>query len=100
VWIAGELTHAVRKSPRFADGVERVERVPIAADERALAMALVAAAGTGLLYARVDLVRDEAGVPCVMELELIEPSLFLVQHPPALARLADALAERVGDGAR
>jgi hypothetical protein len=31
-----------------------------------------------------------------MELELIEPSLFLVQYPPALARLADALAERLG----
>jgi hypothetical protein len=26
-----------------------------------------------------------------MELELIEPSLFLVQHPPALERLADAV---------
>ena len=29
------------------------------------------------LYARVDLVRDEHGEPCVIEVELIEPSLFL-----------------------
>jgi hypothetical protein len=29
-----------------------------------------------------------------MELELMEPSLFLLQHPPALGRLADAIARR------
>jgi hypothetical protein len=27
-----------------------------------------------------------------MELELIEPSLFFAQHPPAAARLATAIA--------
>jgi hypothetical protein len=32
----------------------------------------------------------------IMELELIEPSLFLLQHPPALERLADSLARRLG----
>ena len=30
-------------------------------------------------YARVDLVRDDAGRTCVLELELVEPSLFLAQ---------------------
>lgn len=35
------------------------------------------------LYARVDLVRDDQGRPCVLELELVEPSLFLPQAPPA-----------------
>jgi hypothetical protein len=30
-----------------------------------------------------------------MELELIEPSLFLLQHPPALERFADAIAARL-----
>jgi glutathione synthase/RimK-type ligase-like ATP-grasp enzyme len=95
VWIAGELTHAVRKSPRFAHEDERVTSVPVADDERTLALALVAHARAELLYARIDLVRDEDGQPRLMELELVEPSLFLVQHPPALARLADALAERL-----
>jgi hypothetical protein len=33
-------------------------------------------------YARVDLVRDDDGNPCVLELELIEPSLFLTEAPP------------------
>ena len=43
-------------------------------------------------YARVDLVRDDDGSPCVLELELVEPSLFLAQaDPDAPARLAAAL---------
>src|SRR6185437_7276254 len=40
VWIDGELTHAVRKSPRFAGQSEAVTGpFPIADDERALALA-------------------------------------------------------------
>jgi hypothetical protein len=40
------------------------------------------------LYARVDLVRDNAGEICVLELELVEPSLFLPQaRPEALDRV-------------
>lgn len=100
VWIAGELTHAVRKSPRFAGQQESVSAaVPVAADERALAEGLLAWLRTRfsseLLYARIDLVRDEHGEPRLMELELIEPSLFLVQHAPALTRLAEALARQL-----
>lgn len=34
------------------------------------------------LYARVDLVRDDDARPRVLELELVEPSLFLPQAPP------------------
>lgn len=43
-------------------------------------------------YARVDLVRDEQHNYCLLELELIEASLFLSQADPgAIARLVDAL---------
>lgn len=43
-------------------------------------------------YARVDVVRDDGGQPCVLEVELVEPSLFLPQADPgASARLVDAL---------
>jgi glutathione synthase/RimK-type ligase-like ATP-grasp enzyme len=41
-------------------------------------------------YARVDLVRDDDGHYCVLEVELVEPSLFL---PFADAAAADRLAE-------
>ena len=44
-------------------------------------------------YARVDLVRDDTGGFCVLELELVEPSLFLAYAEPAAAeRFATALA--------
>jgi hypothetical protein len=43
------------------------------------------------LYARVDLVEGPTGEPCLIELELIEPNLFLREHPPAAEALADAV---------
>jgi len=97
VWVDGAVTHAVRKSPRLAGQDERVsEAVPVADDERALAFEAVGAAaavtGAAPLYARVDVVRDDGGGLQVMELELIEPSLFFAQGPAACERLAAALA--------
>jgi glutathione synthase/RimK-type ligase-like ATP-grasp enzyme len=92
VWIDGAFTHAVRKSPRFAGDPSHVSAaVPIEPDEASLAEAILAAVPRPLLYARVDLARDDDGHPCLMELELIEPSLFLDRSPPALARFADAI---------
>lgn len=97
VWIDGQFTHAVRKAPRFAEGEERVsEAVEIAPDEMEAAERALAQVREPLLYARVDLARDEWGRPLVMELELIEPSLFLVQYPPALERLVAGIRRRVG----
>ncbi len=92
VWIAGELTHAVRKSPRFLDGHEAVDLVPIEPDERAFATRVLAPYVDSILYGRVDVARGPDGRPCLMELELIEPSLFLRRHPPAIDRLVDAIA--------
>jgi glutathione synthase/RimK-type ligase-like ATP-grasp enzyme len=44
-------------------------------------------------YARVDLVRDDTGGFCVLELELVEPSLFLAYaEPAATERFAAVLA--------
>jgi glutathione synthase/RimK-type ligase-like ATP-grasp enzyme len=92
VWIAGEVTHAVRKRPRFAGDGESVTLVPVEPDERDFAVRVLAPYAASLLYARVDMARDATGRPCLMELELIEPSLFLRRHPPALERLAAAIA--------
>jgi glutathione synthase/RimK-type ligase-like ATP-grasp enzyme len=96
VWIDGEPTHAVRKSPRFLGDAESVSSaVPIEEDEAALARRAVAAAPGPLLYARVDVARDAAGAPRVMELELIEPSLFFLQMPSALERYVAAVERRL-----
>jgi hypothetical protein len=92
IFIDGELTHAIRKSPRLGDAAESVsEAMPIAEDERALATRVLAPWASQLLYGRVDLIRGDDGAPRVMELELVEPSLFLRQSPAALARLVGAI---------
>jgi hypothetical protein len=46
-------------------------------DELAAAEAVLRRVEEPLLYARVDLVRDENGAPVLMELELVEPDLYL-----------------------
>jgi len=88
IWIDGVFTHSIRKSPRFSDGSEAITGpFPLAADERAVAEAALAPYREQLLYARCDLARDAHGQPLIMELELIEPSLFFAQGPDALSRL-------------
>lgn len=95
IYLDGELSHAIRKSPRFAGQSEVVSGpYPIADDERALALAALAPYGE-LLYARVDLARDATGRPCVMELELVEPSLFLAKQPGAADRFVAGLLRRL-----
>ena len=99
VWIDGEVSHAVRKSPRFDDGHEAVTTVPVADDERAFAEKVVEPIAGELLYARVDMIRDDDQGKTelrLMELELVEPSLFLKQHPPALERFANAILRTIG----
>lgn len=96
VWIDGEITHAIRKSPRFAGGVESVSEseVPIAPEERAFAERVIAAAQSkDLLYGRVDIIRDGEGADerlRLMELELVEPSLYFKQCPRALDRFVES----------
>jgi glutathione synthase/RimK-type ligase-like ATP-grasp enzyme len=99
VFFDGELSHAVRKHAQLdgtgvRDGGEpRVE--PSRDDVRFAQSVLEAVPFAGpLLYARVDVVRDDDGAPCVMELEVVEPSLFLAQGNAA-ARFAEAIARRV-----
>lgn len=89
VWIAGEITHAVRKTPRWEGGIESVsEAREVLPEERALALKVLLPYAQELLYARIDVARDEGGTPLIMELELVEPSLFLIEEPRALARFA------------
>jgi O-ureido-D-serine cyclo-ligase len=100
VLIDGEITHAVRKSPRFAGGVERVDPVPLDETDVAFAKSALEVARARstepleLLYGRVDVARDEQDRPMLMELELVEPSLFFVHAPHALERFCGAI-ERI-----
>ena len=57
---------------------------------RELGEGAVAVAPVAPLYARVDIVGTEQG-PAVIELELIEPALYLDTDPSSAVVLADAL---------
>ena len=107
----GELTHAVRKRPAFGaagtgvaaafvPGQPLLENADVdpavpAEDERETALEILRTAGVSPLYARVDLLRELDGRPVLMELELVEPSLFLWHGgDKATKRLVDALLKR------
>lgn len=97
VFVDGEACHAVRKQPRWYGDEESVSDTPVAIAEdegRFARRVLEAADAEQLLYARVDLARDDAGAPVLMELELVEPSLFLTQSMATAHRFADAIASR------
>jgi hypothetical protein len=96
IFIDGELTHAVRKGRRFAGDPESVTGPLVVTDDEAkVARAALAAAPASPLYARVDLAPGPDGAPVLMELELIEPSLFFKYGPRALERLAASIGERL-----
>jgi glutathione synthase/RimK-type ligase-like ATP-grasp enzyme len=96
IYVGGELTHTVRKRPAAGDfrvqsiwGGTAAREEPTLA-ERELAEATMEEFKEAPLYARVDLVEGPTRDPCLIELELIEPNLYLSQHPPAADALADA----------
>lgn len=95
VWIDGDFTHAVRKEPRLGDDEESVSAaLDIAPDERQLGQLALEVVAQDILYGRIDLIRGTDGDPLVAEIELIEPSLFLLQSPEALSRLVAAISAR------
>ena len=83
----GVFSHSVVKRPKSGDfrvqphlgGITLPSPPPPGAEE--LARAALAAAPAEATYARVDIVPDDEGVLRIMELELIEPALFL-DHAP------------------
>ena len=107
VMLGGAFSHALRKGPLLVPGLQVVEGLyveedirpatPTEAELQAAEAALAAVPGGGedLLYARVDLVGGEDG-PVLMELELVEPSLFLTHAPGGADRVAGAITRRLG----
>lgn len=100
----GRFTHAVRKVAKAGDFRVQddhggmVHDYTPTADQIALAERAAAMCHPAPNYGRVDMVRDDEGRLVVMELELIEPELWLRNHPPAATALAEAIAKVVGLG--
>ena len=98
VFLRDGFAHAVLKRPRpgdfrvQADFGGSLEAATPADSTIAFGGAVLAAAARPWLYARVDLVETDKG-PVLMELELIEPDLFLT--PQGAARLAEGLIASV-----
>jgi glutathione synthase/RimK-type ligase-like ATP-grasp enzyme len=96
VFLGSSYSHAVRKLPRAGDFRVQdnhggsVQAYAPSAKEIETARAALAVAPAPTTYARVDMV-DLHGTPAVMELELIEPELFLRLSPTAVETLARRL---------
>jgi glutathione synthase/RimK-type ligase-like ATP-grasp enzyme len=97
----GRFSHAIVKTPKKGDfrvqphlgGSERPCAPPDGAE--ALARAALAAAPAEAAYARVDMVADDAGELRIMELELIEPALWLQHAPDGGAAFASAVRRAI-----
>jgi hypothetical protein len=96
IFIDGVFSHAVRREPVLITHRFAATRVTAEDDELWIAENALRGLETGpLLYARVDLIRDDRNDVRVMELELIEPALYLYLCPEAAQSLADAIVRRV-----
>jgi glutathione synthase/RimK-type ligase-like ATP-grasp enzyme len=100
ILVAGTISHAVVKTP--APGEYRVQphhggrsdSREVGTDLRDLWDRLAPVLPGKPMYGRIDTVTID-GKPHVMELELIEPSLFLRHEPKAADLLADAIVQRI-----
>ena len=111
IFLAGEFSHAISKAALlqldastqvFERGLFLQEKVAARVprpDQINVATRALRCAPEGWLYARVDLIDDASGRPVVLELEMVEPSLFLgfpdPGNPDPAVRLAALLAAAV-----
>ena len=80
--------------------VESIEHRQASEAQREVARRAIAAIPTTTthrapLYARVDVIDDHSGAPIVLELELVEPSLFFSFDPEAADRFVEAISARL-----
>jgi glutathione synthase/RimK-type ligase-like ATP-grasp enzyme len=108
IYFNGVYSHAIRKGPLLqrASGpthelfaAETITPREPSKEERVLADRVVSELPKlfklthALPYARIDLLRDQQGQPCLLELELTEPSLFFNYNDQAAARFAQVLTQ-------
>ena len=103
IFLAGAFSHAIAKGPLLQPGAgaqthlwenEQITATVPSETELTIAGAALAVAHELLgptTYARVDLVANDDGLPMVLELELLDPALFLDTDPAAASRFADML---------
>lgn len=99
IFFDGAFSHAVRRPPTLKSAprgfAQPTTFTPENRDELKLAERVLEAIGRPLLYARVDVATDNAGVTRLQEVEVTEPSLFLSLDAEAPGRLARAIAAKL-----
>ena len=100
VYFDGRFSHAVHKAARWKGDPEASGGTILPdADESRLAERVLDIVGEigvpAPAYARVDVARGRDGAAVLMELELIEPSLFIERVPEAPDRLVQAVLASV-----
>lgn len=98
MFLGGEYSHTIRKSSfqiLAPAGHAGESSVPDDEEEISVARKVIAFLPEKPLYARVDLIRDADNKPKLLELELVEPSLFISCYPSAALKFADALEKAV-----
>lgn len=106
IFFGGKYSHTVLKTPVAGEfrvqphlgGTDKIAVPPHGAIE--LAQRALAAAPAPALYARVDMITNTAGKLKIMELELIEPALFLHDAPDRGVAFASAVRTAAADAAR
>lgn len=93
----GQFSHAIRKVPKPGDFRVQEEHggdiiaQPATPELRRVADQVLTTIAPVPLQARIDLIRLDDGALALMEVELIEPSLYLRMDAGAPSRFADAL---------
>ncbi|MEL7123775.1 MAG: hypothetical protein AAFO07_30320 [Bacteroidota bacterium] len=100
IFFFGQFSHAIKKSPKTGDfriqsefGGTITKHIP-SEEEMELAKATLKALPTAVAYARVDIVTTKNG-PLLMELELIEPQLFLDFVPEGREKFAQIIVDHL-----
>jgi glutathione synthase/RimK-type ligase-like ATP-grasp enzyme len=95
IFFGGSYSHAVIKNSAFKGGRHvgpEGRAIEPKADAIEMACGVLVTAGfSDVPYARVDLARDDAGQPLLLELELFEPTLFFKEKPGSEELLAEIL---------
>jgi O-ureido-D-serine cyclo-ligase len=103
IYLGGTYSHAIHKAALLKPGVAATDSLadqmvitstqPTDAQRDLAARVLQAAEQLHgpLTYARVDLIPDTNGAPALIELEILDPALYVDLHPPGAILFAEVL---------
>lgn len=105
IFINGEFTHCISKTAfqSMAPAGEAGEKAEVASEaeidfaQKVMDRFMELGVGPCPVYARVDIVQDDDNGHFLLELELIEPSLFLSYSTKARQKLVDALSRKLDE---